>query len=463
MIKQILVRWCILPLLALVIAGCGGLSSGSDGSNPPTVSGVAAAGSAITGLVYLKDSSVPAKELFMPIAADGSYRFDLSGLTGPYILKASGNANGRYLTLYSFAPDAGIANINPLSSLAVTVAFGIDAVPLLYDSPYAAGMLIIKNALPSATTNVQTALQPTLAKFGADAVNFISAPYSANHQGLDLFLDNAAISTNSGIITLFDLTANHAVQATLSDFMAGSYDFIPNPVTTVGAVCISPAAAAMNTNSTIAFTAPVIGANDQRVTWSVVEDNGGSITTSGVYTAPSTVGTYHVKATSIVDATKNATAAIEVRVGNYVYMIATAPGEYAVKAGNFSNIGGVEVTISYDSSALGNPRITQGTLLSGVMFIPNLHYTTDSVRFAAMSLNAISGSGTLATINFDLLGAVPSAPVLTRVKLVSTTAVELTGSGDIAAPVPDQPSDKSSGGSVPAQGGSGSTAGTSTQ
>lgn len=435
------------------MAGCGGSSGGSDGSNTPTVSGVAAAGSVLIGTVYLKDSSVPVKELSMPLAADGSFLFDLSGLTAPYILKATGTANGRTFTLYSFAPTAGIANINPLSSLAMTLAFGIDAVPLLYNYPDLPKMLVIKNALPSAMGKVQTALQPALAKFGAEAVNFIDAPYIANHQGLDLFLDNAVISVNNGIITLYDLTSSRTVQASLTDFISRTFDFILSPVTSVGTVCISPLHASVDANATRAFSANVIGTNDQSVTWNVVEENGGSITSSGVYTAPATAGTYHVKATSTADTTRSATAAIAVSAGNFVHMISTAPGEYAV-VGNFSNIAGVEIEISYDTNALSNPRITQGALLSGAMFIPSLNLP-GSVKFAAMSLSAISGSGTLATISFDVLGAEPSFPVLTKVKLVNASGA-LPGSV-ITVPAPDKPSDQSSGGSVPAQAGSGAS------
>jgi len=453
-LKKSLVKWCIVPLLVLVMAGCGGSNGGSVGSSPHTVSGIASAGSVLTGTVYLKDSSTPAKELSMPIAADGSYRFDLSGLTAPYILKSTGTANGRNLTLYSFAPDAGIANINPLSSLTITLAFGIDAVPLLYNYPDLPKMLVIKNALPSAMAKVQTALQPALARFGAETINFISAPYSANHQGLDLFLDNAVISTNNGIITLYDLTSSRTVQVTLRDFVVGTFDFILLPVTTVGTVCISPLHASVVANATKTFSANVIGLNDQSVTWSVVEQNGGSITSSGVYTAPATVGTYHVRATSSADSTKSATAAIEVSVGNLVNMISTAPGEYSVKAVNFSNVGGVEVTISYDSGALSNPRITQGALLAGTMFITNPRYSPNSLKLAAMSLGSILGSGTLATISFDLIGAAPNTPVITTVKIHNTTGA-IPGSGD-TVPVVEKPSDQSSSGSVPAQGGTGS-------
>jgi hypothetical protein len=43
-----------------------------------------------------------------------------------------------------------------------------------------------------------------------------------------------------------------------------------------------------------------------------MEAGGGSVTSSGLYTAPATAGTYHVKVTSQADTTKSATATITV-------------------------------------------------------------------------------------------------------------------------------------------------------
>jgi hypothetical protein len=48
------------------------------------------------------------------------------------------------------------------------------------------------------------------------------------------------------------------------------------------------------------------------VSWAVVETGGGSITQTGIYTAPSTPGTYSVKATANADSNASATAAVPV-------------------------------------------------------------------------------------------------------------------------------------------------------
>jgi hypothetical protein len=60
------------------------------------------------------------------------------------------------------------------------------------------------------------------------------------------------------------------------------------------------------------FTATVNNTSNTSVTWSVVESGGGSITQSGVYTAPETPGTYTVKAVAQADSSASDTASVPV-------------------------------------------------------------------------------------------------------------------------------------------------------
>jgi chitinase len=65
------------------------------------------------------------------------------------------------------------------------------------------------------------------------------------------------------------------------------------------------------------LTATVTNAPNNAVTWSVVEGSaGGTVNNSGRYIAPAVRGTYHVKATSVYDTTKSATATITVQSGS---------------------------------------------------------------------------------------------------------------------------------------------------
>ncbi len=66
---------------------------------------------------------------------------------------------------------------------------------------------------------------------------------------------------------------------------------------------VSPASVDLLAGSTQNFSAILKGvAGNTSVTWSVVEPSGGTVTTGGVYTAPSQAGTYHGRAVSRTDA-----------------------------------------------------------------------------------------------------------------------------------------------------------------
>jgi hypothetical protein len=79
-------------------------------------------------------------------------------------------------------------------------------------------------------------------------------------------------------------------------------------------VTVSPSSAAVLPGGTQQFSASVNNATNQSVTWSVQEGaSGGTINSSGLYTAPATQGTYHVVATSVAFPGKS--SSVNVTVG----------------------------------------------------------------------------------------------------------------------------------------------------
>jgi hypothetical protein len=86
----------------------------------------------------------------------------------------------------------------------------------------------------------------------------------------------------------------------------------PAPAPVSVAVSVSPSIATLNQAATRQFSATVTGSANTAVTWSVQEPAGGSVASGGLYTAPATVGTFHVVATSQADPTKTAIAIVTV-------------------------------------------------------------------------------------------------------------------------------------------------------
>ncbi len=92
-------------------------------------------------------------------------------------------------------------------------------------------------------------------------------------------------------------------------------------------------AATLTVNATRQFTATASGAGNPGVNWSILEGSvGGTVDASGLYTAPSSLGSYHVVATSVADPQASAVIGVSV-TGIDGSRIALSPSPVALLAG----------------------------------------------------------------------------------------------------------------------------------
>jgi hypothetical protein len=119
------------------------------------------------------------------------------------------------------------------------------------------------------------------------------------------------IST-SGLFTAPTTAGTYTVTAvSVADATkTASATIIVSPPQTI-TVSISPAAIAMPERWQQQFAATVSGSSDSAVTWTVIQGTG-TITQSGVYTAPQAVETDVVRATSQANSTKSASATVTI-------------------------------------------------------------------------------------------------------------------------------------------------------
>jgi hypothetical protein len=141
-----------------------------------------------------------------------------------------------------------------------------------------------------------------------------------------LSLDGTTLVADQGYYASYD-SASQTVWLTVATNWNGSHILasgagVPPAVT----VSVAPATVTLGRGVNTNFTATVTFATNTAVTWAVVEAGGGSVTAAGVYTAPTALGTYHVRATCVADATKSAEAAISVVVPT----VAIAPATIAL-------------------------------------------------------------------------------------------------------------------------------------
>ena len=169
----------------------------------------------------------------------------------------------------------------------------------------------------------------------------------------------------------------------------------PPPAVTI---TVTPTTANLLTGGSRTFTATVANTTNTTVTWSVTEGaSGGTITSGGLYTAPATAGTYHVKATSAADATKSATATLTVTA---------APA----------------TSLSYTDPTTGTYRLIRNTTLS-----TPTHLVLDLTGFSAPN-----GAGIAFTFTVDTTRATWSKVTDTDAEYVKNGEVLTLGSAPLA-------------------------------
>jgi len=214
-----------LVTIVALLAGCGG-GGGGDGAgvSPQVVSGVAATGSPLVGQVTLRDSSSARKDKATVIANDGTFAIDVSDMTGPFLLKASGTADGVDRTLYSFADKPGTANINPLSTVAVANAAGVDDPATVFDKADAATLDKIKSGMPGSVNTLKSKLKVLLDGFSVANADPVKDPFTADHTGLDGMFDNVKIVIAKGTLTITNATTGAVIfSARVSDIASGRF------------------------------------------------------------------------------------------------------------------------------------------------------------------------------------------------------------------------------------------------
>ena len=130
---------------------------------------------------------------------------------------------------------------------------------------------------------------------------------------------------------------------------------------TVGAVSISitPASATLEPGASTTFTATVTGSSNTDVKWSVEGTDSGTITSSGVYTAPTKAGTYTIKATSAADPTQSATAQVTVGAVSVTLSPKTASAEQGATVQFTATVTGSSNTeVKWSVEGAGNGTIT---------------------------------------------------------------------------------------------------------
>jgi hypothetical protein len=183
-------------------------------------------------------------------------------------------------------------------------------------------------------------------------------------------------------------------------------------VTRVVAVSISPSVTpSIGASTTFQFSAQVSGATETSVTWSV--EGGapnGTITTTGLYTAPATPGTYTVRATSQADSTATTTRTINVAVGGTVSLGQTGLPPNAFSAIQLAGQNGYTATASSANSTFNFVPYGQVAFTVPPVTVAGTTYEAREPG-AAFNLTLTQGVGLQQTVAFAPVLASPPGSI----------------------------------------------------
>ena len=205
------------------------------------------------------------------------------------------------------------------------------------------------------------------------------------------------------------------------------------------AITLSPATAQVVTGGHQQFTATVTDTTNTAVSWSIAGSGCtgatcGTISTSGLYTAPSAVPSpaqVSVTATSAADPTKSATASITIVPP---VAVTIAPATSQVVTGGHQQFtatvtGTTNTAVSWSVAGSGCTGATCGTIsTSGLYTAPSSAPTPNQVKVTAISVADSTKSGS-ATVSINETISVSIEPVAVQVVIGSSKQFSATVSG----------------------------------
>jgi hypothetical protein len=178
---------------------------------------------------------------------------------------------------------------------------------------------------PPPNSSIQVSVSPTSASLQTGAQQqFLALVSNTSNTAVIWSTSRGSIAAN-GLYTapagagVYTITAVSKADTTKSASAVVTVS-APQPV----AVTISPANASVGEAKQLQFTAVVSGVSNKAVTWSVTRGKG-TITQSGLYTAPQAAESDVIAATSQADSTKSASASITVVLPHSVSLRWSAP------------------------------------------------------------------------------------------------------------------------------------------
>jgi hypothetical protein len=280
---------------------------------------------------------------------------------------------------------------------------------------------------------VSVTVSPATASLQAGQQAQFTATVSGTNNVAVTWTASAGTVTGSGLYTAPTAAGTYSVTATSqADSTRSASATVTVTTAAVIAVSISPTSASLVTGGTQQFTAFVTGSGNTAVTWSAT---GGTVSNSGLYTAPAAAGTYSLTATSQADATKSDSATVMVTAASpslaFVQAAAATPQSpvstvtviYAAKqtAGNLNVVvvGWNDSTSAVNSvsDSLGNTYLLAVGPTAGTALSQSIYYA-----------KSIESGNNSVTVTFNRAAVNPDVRILEYAGLDPVSPLDVTAS-----------------------------------
>ena len=237
---------------------------------------------------------------------------------------------------------------------------------------------VVSVTLPPVTSATQVSISPTAASLQTGATQQFSALVTGTTNTAVTWSASGGTITANGLYTAPATAATYKITAVSgADTTKSASALVVVSVPQAVAVTISPSNASVLEANQLQFTALVSGLSNKTVTWAVTRGNG-SISQSGVFTAPRAAENDVITATSQADSTKSANASITVLLPHLVSLswdasISTTVAYYKVYRGT---VGGGPYSL-LTSNVTAN-KYTDSSVKSGATY----YYVTTTVDAA---------------------------------------------------------------------------------
>jgi len=301
----------------------------------------------------------------------------------------------------------------------------------LFTAPAAPGAVVVRATVTGssahATVPISAVAAPVVTSFTA-AVPLIPAGGSTTvtptftTDGTAVIIPSVGTTVASGTAYTVSPTGITSYVLTVTNSAGTSVSAAATVDVTAARVSLAPNAVTLPVSGTQAFQAVVAGAVNTGITWTA---SGGTITTAGVYTAPTTPGTYAVVAASTADPTKQDVAAVT--VVPVVAPLATIIADTYHTAGAIARLASVpaQTGVTYAWT------ITNGTLSAG--------QGTQAITYSAGTPGPLTLACTVTNAVGTRTGHTTVTVVASPVALLFAQAQVHPDDAPILSSVPDQP------------------------